>query len=114
MGPFRDGWTEADVEAVIARGDVDEVVYAPIVASMDPPDADWAFSVCHRLITHADQQVRENALLGFAHLARITRCSNESIVRPLVESALLDPELAGRANDVANDLEVFLGWKFSR
>ena len=114
VGPFRDGWVEADVEAVIARGDPGEVGYAPIVASLDPPDCDWALSVCVRLSSHPDLRVRSNALLGFAHLSRTCGRLDEAVVRPLVEAALANPELAGRASDVADDLGTYLGWEFSR
>lgn len=41
MGPFRDGWTEQDSEAVIARGLADELLHVPIVIAMDPPDCAW-------------------------------------------------------------------------
>ena len=29
MGPFKDGWTESDVEAVIERGDAEDLGYVP-------------------------------------------------------------------------------------
>ena len=114
MGPFRDGWKIDDVETVLARGDPAEMLYAPIVVSLDPPDCDWAFSVCLCLVTHTDLNVRSNALLGFAHLSRTCGRSDESIVRPLVQAALLDPLMAGRASDVADDLQMALGWHFER
>jgi hypothetical protein len=37
MGPFREGWTVADVEAVVARGDPSVLLYVPLVVSMSPP-----------------------------------------------------------------------------
>lgn len=49
MGPFRDGWTDADVVRVIARGDPAELLYVPIVVSMDPTGRVWAEQVCLRL-----------------------------------------------------------------
>ena len=33
MGPFEDGWSKKDVEAVISRGDASEVLYVLIVVS---------------------------------------------------------------------------------
>ena len=116
MGPFRDGWTEADVEAVIERGDPDELAFAPIVATLDPPDYEWALSVCLRLAAHPHPQVRANAILGFGHLARTCRRLDEAVVRPLVEAALKDDahEVNGHAVSAADDIEDYLGWRIDR
>ena len=114
MGPFKDGWTEADVEAVIARNESAELLYAPIVVSMDPPNCEWAESVCVRLATHSHPRVRANAILGFGHLARTCRRLNEVVVRPLVEMGLGDPapEVREQAEAAAMDIRTLLGWAF--
>ncbi|HRK62923.1 MAG TPA: HEAT repeat domain-containing protein [Terricaulis sp.] len=111
MGPFADGWDEAKVEAVLARGDPEELLYAPIVVSLDPPDCAWAFSICKQLADHADPRVRANAILGFGHLAR-TCGALERDIAPLIEAALGDPEwdVRAKANDAAHDINHFLGW----
>lgn len=113
MSPFRDGWTRADVEAVIARGDPEEMLYAPILVSMDPPDCAWAIDVCVRLAAHPHEVVRGNAVLGFGHLARTCGGLDEARIRPLVEAALKDKSkyVRGQADAAAGDLEHFLGWK---
>jgi hypothetical protein len=64
MGPFKDGWTEDDIESAIKRGLVNELLYVPIVVSMDPPDARWAQQICIGLAQHEDPTVRGNAILG--------------------------------------------------
>lgn len=112
MGPFADGWDEAKVEAVIARGDPGELLYVPIVVSLDPPDCAWSFNICRTLAAHADPRVRANAILGFGHLARM--CGDlERDIAPLIETALDDPEwdVRAKANDAAHDINHFLGWK---
>lgn len=115
MGPFKDGWCEEDVEAVLRRGDPAELLYAPIVVSMDPPDCAWAQDVCVRLAGHPDPNVRGNAILGFGHLARTCRKLEEAVVRPLVEAALRDPQayVAGHARDTVGDLVHSLRWSFA-
>jgi len=35
--PFRDGWLQSDVEAVIVRDNPRELLYVPIVVSMHSP-----------------------------------------------------------------------------
>lgn len=111
MNPFRDGWNEAKVDAVLARGIADELLHVPIVVSLDPPDCAWSFGICQRLATHADTRVRANAILGFGHLAR-TCGALETSIRPVIEAALNDPdqEVRFKANDAAHDINHFLGW----
>jgi hypothetical protein len=116
MGPFKDGWCMEDVEAVLRKGDPSELLYAPIVVSLDPPDCQWAQDICVRLARHSDPTVRGNAILGFGHLARTCRRLDEFIVRPLVEVALRDTErhVLGHATDAVHDLIHYLGWIFER
>ena len=114
MGPFRDGWTKADVDVLLAGDEAADLLYVPIVVGMAPPDCRWAEGVCVRLARHSDPQVRLNALLGLAHLARVCRRLDEPTVRPVIEAALATHELRGQAGDVADDLEMFLGWRFTR
>jgi hypothetical protein len=115
MGPFSDGWTEADVDAVIARADPAELLYVPIAVSMDPPSRVWAERICVQLAAHEDPNVRCNALLGFAHLARIFRSLNQRVVQPIIEAGLRDPSehVRNRADDVATDIEWYIGWVFA-
>ena len=114
MGPFSDGWTRADVERVIAADDPAELAYAPVVVSMDPPDAAWAADVCCRLSAHPDEWVRGAAILGFGHLARTTGKLDEAVVMPIVKAALTDqsPVVVGKAEDAVSDLQHWLGWRF--
>jgi hypothetical protein len=113
-GPFPDGWTKDDVEAVIARSDPEELWYTPIVVSMDPPDCAWAEGVCLRLAKHSHPIVRGNAILGFGHLARRYGNLDQEAVRPLIEAALHDPDAYVRdhARTAAGDTAYFLGWHF--
>lgn len=110
MGPFQDGWTEQDVAAVIARGVPDELLYVPIVISMDPPDFQWSQAICISLASHPHFNVRGNAILGFGHLARTCRRIDAATVVPLIAAALQDESayVRGHADDAAGDLLHYL------
>src|SRR5687767_5433360 len=110
MGPFKDGWTIEDAEAVIARGIPDEMLYVPIVVSMDPPDCEWAQEICISLAAHEHFNVRGNAILGFGHLARTCRKLDLARVLPLVSAALKDKDeyVRGHAIDVVGDFKHYL------
>ena len=112
MGPFKDGWTEADVEAVLERGDPDELLYVPILIGMEAPAVDrrWAEDICLDLAGHTHFNVRGNAILGLAHIART--CGELDLERalPAIARALEDENqyVRGHANDAACDIEIYL------
>jgi hypothetical protein len=111
MGPFQDGWTKQDVEVVVARGLPDELLYVPIVITMDPLDCAWAERICLGLASHEHFNVRGNAILGFGHLARTCRRLNLATVIPVISAALGDSHeyVRGHAIDAAEDLRHYLG-----
>lgn len=88
----------------------------PVDFSMNPPEDVNVESVCVALSTHPDAFVRGNAMIGFGHLARVTRKLNKTLVKPILEAALHDkePSVRGKADDAMDDIEHFLGWKFRR
>ena len=99
-----------EVEAVIARGIPEEVLYVPIVVSMEPPDCEWAQEICISLASHEHFNVRGNAILGFGHLARTCRRLDLPRVLPLVSAALKDESeyVRGHAIDVVGDIKHYL------
>jgi HEAT repeats len=113
MGPFKNEWTLADVEAVIARGEPMDLLYVPIVLGLNAPafDRAWVERVCFQLAEHPDFNVRGNAVLGLAHIARTCRQLDTLTAVPLIAKALADPHAYVRAHaaDAAADLETFLG-----
>ncbi len=106
MGPLKDGWTEEDVAAIIARDIPDELLYVPIVISLDSPDCAWSEAVCISLTHHPHFNVRGNAILGLGHLARLCGQLDWVTVLPAISRALSDDHEYVRmhANDVAGDL----------
>ena len=114
MGPFKAGWTKEYAEDIIARGDPQDMLYVPIVVSLDPPDLEWAQGICIRLSSHEHEDVRANAVHGFGHLARICGELDEARVRPIIEAALNDPSdiVRAAAGDAASDTGMFLDWLF--
>lgn len=111
MGPFKDGWTKADIEAVVARGLPGELAYVPLVIGMDPPDCAWAEAICLSLARHPDVDVRANAVLGFGHLARTCGQLDPTAVVRVLAAALEDgdPHVRGQADAAADDLSHYLG-----
>lgn len=112
MEPFKQGWMEADVEAVLAEGKPEDLLYVPIVIGMNAPDCDreWAEEICYRLASHPDFNVRGNAVLGLGHIARTCRALNLPVALPVISRALTDAHdyVRGQAECAAEDLQTYL------
>lgn len=117
MGPFKEGWSEVDVEQALARQNPNELLYVPIVVGMNAPDCDreWAENICFNLAQHSNFNVRGNAILGLGHIARTCGVLNLEKSIPLIVRALNDPNeyVRGHAEDAANDFKVYLGVSIS-
>jgi hypothetical protein len=107
-------WSEAEIRDVINRGDARELLYVPLVVSMNPPSRVYAEQVCLRFATHDDPSVRGNAMEGFGHIARLFRSLNKRLIEPVIEAGMRDPDdwVRGKAQDAADDIEWFCGWVF--
>ena len=101
------------IKDCIARDDPDELLVAVLSAALYE-DHDFAENTCIKLARHDNFNIRGNALLGFAHIARIDGKLSEPDVRPLLEMGLVDPNeyVRDQAKDAKDDIEHFLGWKF--
>jgi hypothetical protein len=110
---FLPNWSREEIDAVIRRDDPSELLYVPIVATLNctAEERAWAEAICIQLSQHSDRVVRGNAILGFGHLARNCGKLNEGVVRPIIELALRDHTF--HATDAADDCELYLGWKWS-
>jgi hypothetical protein len=114
MGPFKDGWTETEVEDVLDRDDPKELCVVPIViTNLGPPDFQWAEDICIRLAAHPDPNVRGNAILAFGYLARTCGKVTRAVVEPIVSAGLSDPHpyVRQHAEGAADDIEIYLNWR---
>jgi hypothetical protein len=113
MNPFMNGWTEADVEAVVERGDPNELLYVPVLVGMNAPDCEllWAETMCFSLVNHSNFNVRGNAILGLGHIARTCLQLDLNKAIPMIADALNDPSeyVRGQAESAACDLHIYLG-----
>ena len=111
MGPFHDGWTEADVTEVINRGDPVELAYVPIVVGLNAPDFGRlrAEAICLSLMDHPNEQVRSNAALGLGHIGRTCGEVSTDLVLPALERMTVDPQaiVRGAAEDALGDIRMF-------
>jgi hypothetical protein len=110
-----DRMSRVDVEAALERDDPEELLRTVLAVALHSEDGEWATSVCMRLASHRDFNVRGNAILGFGHLAR--RCGRlDAAARDIIEAGLRDvaPYVRGQAEAAADDVQHFLHWNITR
>jgi hypothetical protein len=98
--------------SAIEQNRVEELQVIVIGIALHCDDLAFAEDLCLSLATHADENVRGNAILGFGHLARRFRRLGSREIKTLLEAALQDdsPYVRGQAWAAADDLSHFLGW----
>lgn len=114
MGPFTDGWTTADVETVVARGEPAELLYVPILVGMSAADCGraWAERICLDLARHPEATVRGNAMTGLGHIARTCRALEPAALQAIADGLHdADEWVRSHAGDAADDVELFLDAK---
>lgn len=108
-------FSKADVEYAILNDQIERLIEMTIAVSMYSEESLWAESVCFRLATHNDWNVRGNAILGFGHIARVHGKIERIEARQLINAALVDHEeyVRGQAESAADDVSHYLGWSLS-
>jgi hypothetical protein len=104
----------SEIEEAIVRDEPSELLLAVLSADLYLEDSVSAEDICIRLSKHKHFNVRGNALLGFAHIARIHGKLDENKVEPLILDGMKDSDdyVRGHATDAREDVEHYLGWKF--
>jgi hypothetical protein len=102
--------TKAAATEALARNDPRELSLVVLGLALHERDASFAQDFCAGLATHLEPNVRGNAILGFAHIARRHGSLDLATVLPLVRAALCDVDLyvRGHAESTADDIETFL------
>lgn len=107
-------WKHEDVERALRTDDVEALRLAVIGVSMHDDDWGYAQGLCVRLSSHPDPNVRGNAVLGFAHIARVHRQLDRAVVQPIIQRALHDEDayVRGHADSAAGDTGMYLKWSY--
>jgi hypothetical protein len=96
-------------EERLRGGDPRQVAEALLSIALHDPDWRWTQATCLRYADDPDLGVRAAVLLCFSHLARLHGALDLDAVVPVLRRGLADEALRGRAEDVQDDLRMFLG-----
>ena len=107
-------WKHADVEQALRSDDVEALRIAVIGVSMHDDDWRYAQDLCVRLSSHPHFNVRANAVLGFAHIARVHRRLDRVVVQPIIQRALHDGDdyVREHAHSAVDDTGIYLKWSY--
>jgi hypothetical protein len=97
------------VDERLRGGDPRQVTEALLSLALYDEDSEWVQATCLGYADDLDLGVRAAVLLCFSHLARIHGDLDLDAVSPIIRRGLADETLRGRAQDVVEDLQVFLG-----
>ena len=97
-----------EVKDALDRGDAARIADALLRMSLSDPDWNWAEDLCLKSLNDHRPEVKAAALVALGHLARLHRVLHLDRVLPRLKELLHDPEWAGRAEDVLDDIAVFV------
>ena len=102
-----------EVDAAIEEDDPEELLGVIIDVSLAAEDAMWAQICFARLAQHPNVDVRGNAMIGFAHLAKRLGDLDQEIVAPILEAGLHDEMeyVREQAEAALSELREELGWR---
>ena len=102
------------IETAIRQNDPTEMSVIVLSIALHDPDPEFSEQFCLRFVNHEHFNVRGNAILGFAHIARIHNKLDENKVKPIIRGALLDENefVRGQASNAKDDTEWYLKWKY--
>ncbi len=101
-----------DVAGAIERNDPEELELVSITIALSGPDQRLAEDTCLLLATHGQNRIRAHAVMSLGYLARRFRRLDEQRVKPVIESALAEPDAYVRmhAQAAADEICQFLHW----
>jgi hypothetical protein len=114
--PGRDDPLHARFDDALERDDPLELQDLVLEVALGSRERLWAECGCARLARHRNANVRGNALLGFAHLARRFGALDPNRVKRLIEIGLCAHHeyVREQAESAAQDLATLLDWDFQR
>jgi hypothetical protein len=97
-----------DAERALQSPDPEEICAALLASALHDPDWRWVQEQCLLGLQHSSEQVRALALTCLGHVARIHGHLDMERVLPVLTELRAHPALAGRVEDVLDDIEMFL------
>ncbi len=92
----------------LASNDFERISSSLLRLSLHDPDPLWLQQLLLQYLRHDHHWVRRVAALGLAHVARIHRQLDMNVVVPAIRELLVCPETMGDAEQVLDEIHVFM------
>ena len=105
--------TKKEVLEILNSGNREKLLILPLSIGENFPDWKFAQEICLKLAKSEDEEIRANAILGLAYLARTHGKLDRHLVEPIIIKELKShSKFKGRIEDAIDDINVDLGWNF--
>lgn len=101
-----------EIERILNCGSVEDLLVLPLALGENFPDWKYAQDVCLRLAEHSSDNVRANACLGLAYIARTKQQLEKHLVKPiLIRELRCQTEFRWRVEDAIKAINHHLEWR---
>jgi hypothetical protein len=103
--------SEEEIADILKRDNIDELMSLPLNVGENHPDWRFAQELCIALARHENADVRANAILGLAYIARTKKELDREIVLPVILKEYKEnTKNTGIIEDALDDIALFLKW----
>lgn len=103
--------SDEDIKRILREEKTKELILLPL--SLGEYHRDWKYAqdICIKLSNHENAEVRANAVLGLAYIARNHMILEKHLVKPIILKELREnTEYNWRIIDAIQDINIFLKW----
>jgi hypothetical protein len=100
--------TREEAEIALLSNDPSVICEALLRSAYYDQDWLWVQSKCLQFVQHQNKDVRCLAVICLGHLARIHGALDTKKVVPILENLRDDPDIAGKVDDVLDDIQIFV------
>jgi hypothetical protein len=105
-------FSKKDILNIIERNQFEEIAVLPFNIGEYFPDWEFAQEICIKLTNHENAEVRANAIMGLAYIARTKTKLDKNIVLPIILREYKENiDAKGIIEDAIDDINQFLEWK---
>lgn len=108
-------YSDQEIIEILDRQEVEELKYLSLSVGMYHHNWKYAQDICLKLAQHENPNIRANAILGIAHVARTKRKLDKRLVKPIILKELREnKENNGTILDAISDINLFLKWNLAK
>ncbi len=106
--------SKLEIQEQLEKGKEDELILLPLSVGEYCESWKYAQDICLKLMEHNSAQIRANAALGLAYIARNHQRLDKRLVKPYLLKELRENlEYNWRIRDAISDINIFMDWNLA-